>query len=234
MATDAAVKTSNAGKLYLVASPIGNLQDISLRALEVLRQVDLVACEDTRHSLKLLNHYEISKPTLSLHDHNERQRTEGLLEKLNGGKNIAILSDAGTPLISDPGYIFVRAAVAAGIPVEAIPGPCALVQALVLGGLPVSPFTFMGFLPPKSAARRRHFESLKEVGHTLVFYESCHRIQKFLQEAFDTLGDRPVVLAREMTKKFEEIFRGPLSRAIQPDCLRSWKGEFVVLIGAAG
>ena len=223
--------TVTGGTLYLVAGPIGNLGDITLRALQVLRQVDWVACEDTRHSRKLLSHFHISKHLLALHDHNERQQTVVLLEKLHQGDTVALLSDAGTPLISDPGFYLVRETLAAGLKVEALPGPCALIQGLVLGGLPAVPFTFLGFLPPKSAARRRIFSEWKEAKHTLVFYESTHRIQKFLADALAILGDRPVVLGRELTKKFEEVFRGTLAQASRHEALRSWKGEFVVLLG---
>lgn len=223
------------GKLYLVATPIGNLKDITLRALEILKAVDLIACEDTRHSLKLLQAYEIQKPLLSLHEHNEARRAAGLVERLGEGKSVALISDAGTPLISDPGFRLVGAVLAAGFEVEAIPGPCAAVNALVASGLPTDAFYFVGFLPPKSAARRRRFEALKEFPSTLIFYESPHRIQKFLAEAFEIFGPRPAVLAREMTKKFEEFYRGPLVSDPQTLPLRSWKGEFVVLLaGAAG
>lgn len=219
------------GTLYIVASPIGNLGDITLRALEVLSEVDEIACEDTRHSKKLLTAYEIQKPLFSFHDHSERSKTPRVLEKLQAGKSIALLSDAGTPLISDPGFHLLREVIAAGIPMEALPGPSALIQALVLSGLPPVPFTFVGFLPPKSAARRRALAQYQELSHTLIFFESRHRISKFLQEALEVLGDRPVVLARELTKKYGEVFRGSLSKAQDSGCLRSWKGEFVVLLG---
>jgi 16S rRNA (cytidine1402-2'-O)-methyltransferase len=221
------------GKLYLVATPIGNLKDITLRALETLKAVDLIACEDTRHSLKLLQAYEIHKPLLSLHEHNEARRAAGLIEKLREGKSAALISDAGTPLVSDPGYRLVGEVLRAGLEVEAIPGPCAAVNALVASGLPTDAFYFVGFLPPKSAARRRRFEALREFPSTLIFYESPHRIQKFLAEAYEVFGPRPAVIAREMTKKFEEFYRGTLVPDPQALALRSWKGEFVVLIGGA-
>ncbi len=221
------------GTLYLVATPIGNLKDITLRALEILKSVDRIACEDTRHSLKLLQAYEISKPLLSLHQHNEVKRSTVVLEKLQAGESIALISDAGTPLVSDPGYRLVRAVLEAGLNVESIPGPCAAINALALSGLPTDSFYFLGFLPPKSAARQRRFEALRDFPSTLVFYESPHRIQKFLQEAHGVFGAREVVIAREMTKKFEEVYRGPLQAKAQSLPLRSWKGEFVVLVSGA-
>lgn len=221
------------GILYIVPTPIGNLKDITLRALEVLKSVDLIACEDTRHSLKLLNHYEIKKPLVSLHEHNEDRRISQILSRLQKGENVALISDAGTPLISDPGYPLVRKILQSGGVVEALPGPCAAINALVSSGLPTNRFSFYGFLPPKSAARRRMFEKLKEEPGTLVFYESTHRIQKFLVEAAEVLGPRQAVLAREMTKKFEEILRGPLGELGQGQNPTSWKGEFVVLIEGA-
>lgn len=218
------------GKLSLVATPIGNLGDITLRALETLKSADLIACEDTRHSSKLLQHYEIRKPLLSLHDHNERSRIALLISKLEEGAHVALISDAGTPLISDPGFRLARAVVEAGYPLEALPGPCAAINALLLSGLPSDSFYFVGFLPPKSAARRRRFEALVDFPSTLLFYESPHRIQKFLNEAFEVFGARPIAIAREMTKKFEEVYRGPLIAKAEDLPLRSWKGEFVVLI----
>lgn len=221
------------GKLYLVATPIGNLKDITLRALETLKAVDLIACEDTRHSLKLLQAYEIQKPLLSLHQHNEARRAESLIEKLRNGASVALISDAGTPLISDPGYRLVRSVVEAGVEVETVPGPCAAISALVASGLPTDAFYFVGFLPPKSAARLRRFEALKDFPSTLIFYESPHRIQKFLAEAYEVFGPRQVVLAREITKKFEEYYRGPIQANVEDYPLRSWKGEFVVIIAGA-
>ena len=192
--------------------------------------MDLIACEDTRHSLKLLQTYEIQKPLLSLHEHNEARRAAGLIEKLRAGQSVALISDAGTPLISDPGYRLVAAVLEAGMEIEAIPGPCAAINALVVSGLATDSFYFIGFLPAKSAARKRRFEALKDFPATLIFYESPHRILKFLDEAFEVLGPRPLVLAREMTKKFEEIYRGNLQSPSAAIPLRSWKGEFVVLL----
>lgn len=221
------------GTLYIVATPIGNLQDITLRALETLKNVELIACEDTRQTSKLLHAYQIQKPLLSFYDHNERSRTPQLLHRLKAGESIALVSDAGTPLISDPGYSLVRELVAEGIRIESIPGPCAAIAALVVSGLPTDSFYFVGFLSPKRSARLKKFEALKEMRSTLIFYESTHRIQKFLHDAHEVFGDRQVVVVREMTKKFEEALRGKLGEighTVQP---RSWKGEFVVLLAGA-
>lgn len=221
------------GKLYIVATPIGNLKDITLRALETLRSVDAVLCEDTRHSLHLLRHYEISKPLFSLHEHNEGERIPWLLQKIQGGENIALISDAGTPLVSDPGFRVVRGLLQARIEVEALPGPCAAIQGLVLSGLACDRFYFAGFLPPKSAARLRRFAELKSLEATLIFYESPHRIQKFLAEAFRVFGPRAMALGREMTKRFEEVYRGALQEKPEDIPLRSWKGEYVVLVAGS-
>ena len=218
------------GKLFIVATPIGNLGDITLRALEALKSVDLIACEDTRQTVKLLNHYGIKKTLLSLHEHNEAKRASELVPRLQAGAAVALVSDAGTPLISDPGFRLLRAALEAGVSVEALPGPCAATNALALSGLPTERFYFVGFLPPKSAARRREFEALRDFPDTLVFYESTHRIHKFLAEAFAVFGDRPIAVAREMTKKFEEIYRGRLPDDPEKMKFRSWKGEFVVVL----
>ena len=204
-----------------------------MRAIETLQSVDLIACEDTRHSMKLLQAYDIRKPLQSLHEHNEARRSGALIDILSEGRNVALISDAGTPLISDPGYRLVRAVLDAGLEVESIPGPCAAINALAASGLPTDSFYFIGFLPPKSAARRRRFEALKDFPDTLIFYESPHRIQKFLEEAYEVLGSRPLVLAREMTKKFEECYRGSLLPKVEEYPLRSWKGEFVVLLAGA-
>lgn len=220
----------SAGRFYIVATPIGNLKDITLRALEVLKSVDVIVCEDTRHSLKLLNEYQIKKPLLSLHEHNEAARVPQLLQKLKAGENIALISDAGTPLISDPGYRLISALVQEGIVVESLPGPCAAINALVLSGLATDRFYFVGFLPPKSAARLRNFRELENFPSTLIFYESTHRIEKFLREAFEVLGPRQAVLLREMTKHYEEVLRGKLGDIGNSLLPRSWKGEFVVVV----
>ncbi len=218
------------GKLYIVSTPIGNLKDITLRALDVLKSVDRVVCEDTRRTAPMLHVYEVKKPLLSFHEHNEESRIPEIIRKLGEGEKIALVSDAGTPLISDPGYRLVREAIRQGIELEALPGPCAAINALVLSGLPPDRFLFVGFLSQKSATRVRQFQELKELPHTLIFYESTHRLQKFLQEAYQVLGPRPMSVHREMTKKFEEAFRGNLSESLPKLPLKSWKGEFVVLI----
>ncbi|MEI6569079.1 MAG: 16S rRNA (cytidine(1402)-2'-O)-methyltransferase, partial [Verrucomicrobiota bacterium] len=194
--------------LYLVATPIGNLEDITLRALRVLRECDLVAAEDTRRTGQLLRHFGISKPLLSYFQFNEARRSEQILHRLGSGQKIALVSDAGSPGISDPGQRVVAAAIAAGFRVEAVPGPCALVPALTASGLPTDEFHFVGFLPHKSGQRRNRLESLRPVPGTLLFYESPYRILKLLQELQDIYPDSQVVLARELTKKFEEYLRG--------------------------
>ncbi len=197
------------GTLYLVATPIGNLEDITLRALRVLRECDVVAAEDTRHSGRLLQHFGISKPMLSYFQFNEARRSEEILERLRRGEKIALVTDAGSPGISDPGVRVVAAALAAGLRVESVPGPCALVAALTASGLPTDEFHFVGFLPHKSGQRRRQLEALRMVPGTLVFYESPYRIVKLLEEVAVMYPMRKLVLARELTKKFEEYSERP-------------------------
>src|SRR5258706_4976892 len=197
-----------AGTLYLVATPIGNLEDMTLRALRTLRECDVVAAEDTRHSGQLLKHFGISKPLLSYFQFNEAKRSEEILQRLARGEKVALITDAGTPGISDPGERVVKAALAAGFRVEPVPGPCALVAALTASGLATDEFHFIGFLPHKSGQRRRQLEALKPFAGTLVLYESPYRIGKLLGELSEVFPDRPVVLARELTKKFEEFLRG--------------------------
>jgi 16S rRNA (cytidine1402-2'-O)-methyltransferase len=215
------------GKLYLVATPIGNLEDITLRALRVLREVDLIACEDTRHTRKLLAHYEISKPTVSYHEHNERERAADIIEKLKAGLNIALVSDAGTPLVSDPGFRLVRDSIDEGISVVPIPGPSALVTALAASGLATTEFTFAGFLPARRHARRARLAQLAPLHTTLVFYEAPHRIKETLADARDVLGNRQAVIARELTKLHEQFIRGALSEIE----IAETRGEIVLLIG---
>lgn len=216
--------------LYLVATPIGNLEDITLRALRVLKECDVVAAEDTRRTGQLLKHFEISKPLLSYFQFNEAKRSEDILQRLGRGEKVALVTDAGTPGISDPGERVVKAAVAAGFKVEPIPGPCALVAALTASGLPCDEFHFVGFLPHKSGQRRNLLEKLKPIPGTLIFYESPYRVIKMLEELVDIYPDRQVVLAREITKKFEEFLRGTPRDLLTQMQQRSIKGEFVVLV----
>ena len=221
------------GTLYLVATPIGNLEDITLRALRVLRECDVVAAEDTRHTGQLLRHFEISRPLLSCFQFNEAKRSEELIERLRRGEKIALVTDAGSPGISDPGERVVKAALAAGFRVEPVPGACALVAALTAGGLPTDEFHFAGFLPHKSGQRRKKLESLKAASGTLVFYESPYRIEKLLAELAGVFPEREVVLARELTKKFEEFLRGQPAALLEIARKRSLKGEFVVMVAPA-
>ena len=220
-----------AGILYLVATPIGNLEDITLRALRVLKEVDLIACEDTRHTRKLLSHFEISKPTISCHEHNERERVTELIAKLQSGANIALVSDAGTPLLSDPGYRLVREAIASGLQVVPIPGPSALLTALAASGLPIDEFTFAGFLPPRQTARKARLRELSKLDSTLVLYEAPHRIRQTLADCLEVLGDRQGAIARELTKLHEQFVRGSLSEIAGGLTEGSCRGEMVLLIG---
>src|SRR5437016_5829658 len=197
-----------AGTLYLVATPIGNLEDITLRALRTLRECDVVAAEDTRRTGQLLKHFGISKPLLSYFKFNEAKRSEDLLERLRRGEKVALVTDAGTPGISDPGERVVQAAIAAGIRVESVPGPCALIAALTASGLRTEEFHFVGFLPHKPGQRRKELERMASVGGTLALYESPYRIERLLGELAEIFPKRQVVLARELTKKFEEFLRG--------------------------
>ena len=223
-----------AATLYLVATPIGNLEDITLRAIRVLRECDVIAAEDTRHTGVLLKHLGIQKPMISYHAHNEARRTQEIVERLGRGEKAALVTDAGSPGISDPGARVVRAALAAGFKVEPVPGACALVAALTASGLPTDEFQFVGFLPHKSGQRRNELERLKSIAGTLVLYESPFRIEKLLGELTGVMPDRPVVLARELTKKFEEFLRGTPAELLSQLANRSIQGEFVVLVGSAG
>ncbi len=219
------------GTLYLVATPIGNLEDITLRALRTLRECDVVAAEDTRRTGQLLKHFQISKPMLSYFQFNEARRSEQILERLARGEKIALVTDAGTPGISDPGERVVRAARAAGLRVESVPGPCALVAALTASGLATDEFHFIGFLPHKPGQRRRQLEALAQVTGTLVLYESPYRIERLLEELREVFPLRKVVLARELTKKFEEYLSGLAGELLESIRNRRLKGEFVVLVG---
>jgi 16S rRNA (cytidine1402-2'-O)-methyltransferase len=222
-----------AGTLYLVATPIGNMEDITLRALRTLKECDVVAAEDTRHSGQLLKHFGISKPMLSYFQFNEAKRSEEIIERLRRGEKVALMTDAGSPGISDPGERVVQAARRAGLRVESVPGPCALVAALTASGLATDEFHFIGFLPHKSGQRRKQLEALKEFAGTLIIYESPYRIEKALGELQDIFPDRTVVLARELTKKFEEYLRGTPAELLELIKKRSLKGEFVVLVSGA-
>lgn len=220
-----------AGTLYVVGTPIGNLEDITFRAVRVLREADLIACEDTRQTRKLLDHYGIAKPTISYHEHNEAERTPELIARLLAGATIALVSDAGMPLVSDPGYRLVTAAVENGMVVVPIPGPSALLTALAASGMPTDAFYFGGFLPPKSGQRQHRLEELRRTEATLVFYEAPHRIVEALGDVERALGPRRVVVARELTKIHEEFVRGPVAEVREVLAARdSVKGEITLLI----
>jgi len=218
------------GTLYLVATPIGNLEDITLRALRTLKECDVVAAEDTRRTGQLLKHFGLAKPLLSYFQFNEAKRSEEIIERLRRGEKVALVTDAGSPGISDPGERVVRAAIAAGLRVESVPGACALVAALTASGMPAGEFHFIGFLPHKTGQRRRELERLRGIGGTLVLYESPYRIGKLLAELNEVVPARQVVLARELTKKFEEYLRGTPAELLARLQQRSLKGEFVVLV----
>jgi 16S rRNA (cytidine1402-2'-O)-methyltransferase len=221
------------GTLYLVATPIGNLQDIGSRALETLRAVDVIACEDTRHTLKLLNHYRISNRLVSYHEHNEMERAEELVDRLVRGESVAIVSDAGTPGINDPGFRIVQRAIEIGAAVVPIPGPAAFVSAVVASGLSTDSIFFGGFLPAKKGERRKRLSEVKDIPATLMFYETPHRLAKSLADCADVLGDRKAVVARELTKLHEEIIRGTLAELAAQFAAVETKGEIVLVIEEA-
>jgi len=222
------------GTLYLVATPIGNLEDITLRALRTLKECDVVAAEDTRRTGQLLKHFGIARPMVSYFQFNEARRSEEIIERLRRGEKVALVTDAGSPGISDPGERVVRAARGAGLRVESVPGPCALVAALTASGLPAAEFHFIGFLPHKSGQRRKELERLKGFAGTLVLYESPYRIEKLMGELKEVFPGRAVVLARELTKKFEEYLRGTPEELLELVQKRRLKGEFVVLVAGEG
>jgi 16S rRNA (cytidine1402-2'-O)-methyltransferase len=222
---------SRIGTLFLVATPIGNLEDFTFRALRVLREVDQIAAEDTRHTAKLLHHYDIRTATTSLHEHNEEARSAGLVARLLAGAHIALVSDAGTPAISDPGFRLVRAAIDAGVRVEAIPGPSAVLAALTCSGLPTDAFVFMGFPPARARARDTWFTALGDERRTIVFFEAPHRIRESLAAAGRILGDRTVAVGRELTKLHEELVRGPISEVVSR--LVEPRGEYTVVMAGA-
>lgn len=218
--------------LYIVSTPIGNLRDLTLRAVDVLTGVDLIAAEDTRHSRILLNHYAIKTKMVSYHDFNKEARTPELIEKLKNGIKLAVISDAGTPGISDPAFNLIRAAIAEGIKVVGVPGASAVLTALIVSGLATDRFVFEGFLPVKKG-RTRRLDELKDEPRTMIIFESPKRIQRTLSDLYNTLGDRQVALVRELTKKFEQVIRGSLAELInQINCIKL-KGEFVIVIAGS-
>jgi len=228
------IESSMAGLLYLVATPIGNLEDITYRAVRVLREADLIACEDTRQTRKLLDRYGIAKPTISYHEHNEAERAAELAVRLSAGETVALVSDAGMPLVSDPGYRLVRAAIELGVPVQAVPGPSAALTALAASGLPTDSFRFGGFLPSKAGQRLKALEALAGEQATLIFYEAPHRILEALAAVEQVLGERPVVVARELTKIHEEYLRGTAAEVRAQLASRDGvRGEITLLVGKA-
>ena len=221
---------ANTGTLYLVSTPIGNLEDITLRALRVLKEVELIAAEDTRRTRRLLRHYQISRPLISYHDHNKEARSPSLLEKLNSGKSLALVSDAGTPGISDPAFYLVRLAIQHGVPVVPVPGPSALISALIVSGLPPDRFAFEGFLPAKSGRRRRKLKALAGEERTILFFESPYRLKRTLEDILEIMGDRRATVARELTKKFEEVTRGTVTQLLEHYGEKKPRGEVVIVL----
>ena len=219
------------GTLFLVATPIGNLEDISQRALRVLGAVDLVAAEDTRRTRRLLDHFGIATRVVSLFEHNEKRRIPEMLDRLHGGEDLAVVTDAGSPGISDPGFPLVRAAIEAGVRVESVPGPSAVIAALQVSGLPTDAFVFAGFLPPKRAARRRKLEELYPRRETVVVFESPHRIDECLVDLEEIWGERPIALARELTKLHEHVLRGPAAEVRSALRADQRRGEMVLILG---
>ena len=223
----------SSGKLFVCSTPIGNLEDVTLRVLRILGEVDVIAAEDTRMTRKLLNKYKIKTPLESYHEHNETKKSKKLVERLKQGLSLALVSDAGTPGLSDPGYRLIKACIEAEIDLEVLPGPFAAVTALVASGLPTDRFVFQGFVPRKQGQRKKVLQELSQEKGTLIFYESCHRIKRFLEDAVEILGERPVVMARELTKRYEEIIRGTMSDVLSVSQERELKGEIVVVIAGA-
>lgn len=222
------------GILYIVSTPIGNLEDITLRALRILKEVDLIAAEDTRHSSKLLNHYGIKKPLISYWSEKEKVRSEEIIKRLQSGQSVALISDAGTPGISDPGEVVIKKALEEGIDVIPIPGPSALISALSVSGLSLREFTFVGFLPSKKTQRRKTLEDLSLEKRTLVFYEAPHRVIETLKDMYDIFGNRNVAVFKEITKLHEEVFRGTLEKVISEIEESTIAGEFVIVIEGKG
>ncbi len=217
------------GKIYLVATPIGNLEDITLRAIRVLQEVDLIAAEDTRHTLKLLNHLNIKKPMISYHRHNEEVKTEELLAQVKEGKNIAIVTDAGTPGISDPGEEIVKEAILQGIEIIPIPGACALINALIVSGLDTKEFSFFGFLSIHTKIKQKQIEKIQQENKTVILYEAPHKLRKTLKSLQDRLGDISIVAVKELTKIHEKVYRGKISQVLE-ELEEELKGEFVILL----
>ena len=226
-------KEAGAGCLYVVATPIGNLEDISLRALRILKEADLIACEDTRQTMKLLSHFDIQKKLVSYHEHNEITRGAELVIEMEQGATVALASDAGTPVVSDPGHHLVTLCLRHHIPVIPIPGPSAVLAALAASGLPIEEFAFLGFLPARAGNRRKSLEALRDERRTLIFYEAPHRIAEMLQDAAEILGARPAVVAREITKLHEEFLRGTLPELAARAAKHAPRGEITVLIAPA-
>lgn len=221
------------GTLYVVATPIGNLEDFTFRAVRMLKEVDLIACEDTRHTRHLLTRYGISTPLMSYHEHNEQRRVPELLKQLQSGKSVALVSDAGTPVLSDPGYALIQAAVDAGMPVVPIPGPSAITVALSVAALPTDRFLFLGFLPRKTGERRRALQEVAGLPYTLVLFEAPHRLERTLLDVQAVLGNRHIVMMRELTKKFEEIVRGTVSDVLDHIGMAPPRGEITLAIEGA-
>lgn len=217
------------GTLYVVSVPIGNLEDITLRALRILKEADLIAAEDTRHTRKLLSHYDIHTPMISYFEHNESQRDKTLIKKLESGDNVALVSDSGTPAISDPGYTIINACIDAGINIVPIPGPSSILAALVASGFPLHNFVFEGFPSPKRSGRVKKLKCLVDEKRTMIFFESPYRLVKFLNDMLEIFGDREIVIANDITKFFEEIYRGSVSSAISKYSEKEPKGEFTIV-----
>ena len=228
------MQNTSSGTLYLVSTPIGNLEDITLRALRILKEVDLIAAEDTRQTRRLLTHYDIQTPLTSYFEGNQRVKCGKLIERMKTGERIALVSDAGTPIISDPGYPLLRGCIAAAIPVIPIPGASAVITAASVSGLPLHNFIFEGFLSPKSGKRKRQLGVLVGEERTLIFFESPHRLCRFLEDVLEVMGERDIVVTRELTKRFEEIFRGRVGEALERFRETEPRGEFTVLIAGKG
>lgn len=222
----------DSGTLYLVSTPIGNLEDITLRALRILKEVDLIAAEDTRKTRGLLSHYEIKTPLTSYFEGNQQRKSAKLVARLKAGESIALVSDAGTPIISDPGYPLLQECIAESISIIPIPGASAVLAAAAVSGLPLHNFTFEGFLSPKSGKRKRQLAHLAEEDRTIILFESPHRLCRFLEDAIDVMGERDIVITRELTKRFEEIYRGNISEALEKFRNTEPRGEFTIVIGA--